>query len=465
MILVMEQLKELHFLPKDRMITEGSDLTEYGRDWTRYYTPNPKAILFPINTDEVQKIIQWARKNKIKLVPSGGRTGLSGGAVAKNAEVVLSLTKMNKILEFNPIDMTLTCEAGSVTEEVQDFVTEKGFHFPVDFAARGSSQIGGNVATNVGGLNVVRYGLMREWVAGLEVVTGSGEILNLNNSLVKNATGYDLRHLFIGSEGTLGIVTKVTLKLTNLPKTTSVLILGLQDAKNVSAVFQKFREHVTLTAFEFFTHEAMTHVLHHHSELATPLESKSPLYILVETETDTEDKMQSALNAFEYCLEQGLIQDGVISQSEQQAENFWKYRDYISESLAPHTPYKNDISVRISQVTDFIKLSDQLLKAEYPQYEVVWFGHIGDGNLHINILKPKNASMDEFVKNCQKVDQILFSTIQKFEGSISAEHGVGLSKKPFLQYTKSPQEIEIMKQIKRVFDPDLILNPGKIFDI
>lgn len=461
----MDALKELNFLSKDRIITDGSELTEFGRDWTRYYTPNPKAILFPTSTEEVQKIILWARKNKIALVPSGGRTGLSGAAVAKNGEVVLSLSKMNKILELDPIDMTLECESGCVTEEVQEHATEKGFHFPVDFAARGSSQIGGNVATNVGGLNVVRYGLMREWVASLEVVTGKGEVLTLNNALVKNASGYDLRHLFIGSEGTLGVITKVTLKLTTPSKSTSVLILGLNNPSNVSSVFQKFRASVALTAFEFFTHQAMGHVLKHHSELSLPLETQCPLYILIETETDTDEKMQSALTAFESCLEEGFIVDGVMSQSEQQAENFWKYRDYISESLAPHTPYKNDISVRISKVTEFIHETDSLLKREYPSFEVVWFGHIGDGNLHVNVLKPKDLSMDEFVKNCQKVDLLLFSAIQKFKGSVSAEHGVGLSKKPFLQYTRSKEEIEIMKSIKKIFDPDNILNPGKIFDL
>ncbi len=458
-------LNELNFLSKDNIITSGSELTEYGRDWTRYYTPNPKAILFPTSTEEVQKIILWARKNQVAIVPSGGRTGLSGAAVAKNGEIVLSLSKMNKIIELDPVDMTLECQSGCVTEEIQNYAIDKGFHFPVDFAARGSSQIGGNVATNVGGLNVVRYGLMRDWVAGLEVVTGKGEILHLNNALIKNASGYDLRHLFIGSEGTLGIITKATLKLTTPAKSTSVLILGVTDSRHVSSIFQKFRARVSLTAFEFFTHKAMSYVLKHHSELSLPLETQCPLYILIETETDTDDKMQSALSAFEECLENQLIVDGVISQSEQQAENFWKYRDYISESLAPHTPYKNDISVRISKVTNFIKETDDLLRREYPTFEVVWFGHIGDGNLHVNILKPQELSMDEFVKSCQKVDLLLFSVIQKYQGSVSAEHGVGLSKKPFLHYTRSTEEIDIMKSIKKIFDPDNILNPGKIFDL
>lgn len=461
----MDILKNLSFLKENQIAIDNESLQEYGRDWTRYYTPNPKAILFPVSTEEVQKIVQWARKNKIALVPSGGRTGLSGAAVAQNGEIVISLQRMNKILSFNEVDQTLTCQAGSLTEEVQDYATSKGYHFPVDFAARGSSQIGGNVATNVGGLNVVRYGLMREWVAGLEVVTGTGEILKLNNGLVKNNTGYDLRHLFIGSEGTLGIITEVTLRVTTPPKETSVVIVGLEDHQHVSKVYQNFRNKMSLTAFEMFTDDAVQYVLNSHSELSPPLSQSFPIYLLIEAETDSEEKTQHLLAAFEECVEAGLIQDGVISQSEQQAENFWKYRDYISESLSPYTPYKNDIAVKISDVTRFVKETDEILKKEYPQFKVVWFGHIGDGNLHVNVLKPQDLPMEEFVKSCQKVDQILFQNIQKYQGSVSAEHGVGLSKKPFLHFTRSTAEIEIMKQIKKVFDPDLILNPGKIFDI
>lgn len=461
----MDILKELPFLKENQVATDAANLLEYGRDWTRYYTPNPKAILFPNTTEEVQKIILWARKNKIAIVPSGGRTGLSGAAVAKNGEVVLSLQRMNKVLDFNEIDQTLTVQSGCLTEEAQDYAASKGAHFPVDFAARGSSQIGGNVATNVGGLNVVRYGLMREWVSGLEVVTGAGEILKLNKGLIKNNTGYDFRHLFIGSEGTLGIITEVTLRVTAPPNETSVVIVGLENHQHVSKVYQKFRNALSLTAFEMFTEDAVQYVLASHTELSPPLGQKFPIYLLIEAETDTDDKMQTLLTAFEESMDAGYVQDGVISQSEQQAENFWKYRDYISESLSPHTPYKNDISVKISDVTRFVKETDELLKKEYPQFQVVWFGHIGDGNLHVNVLKPKDLSMDEFVKSCQKVDQLLFKAVEKFDGSISAEHGVGLSKKPFLKFTRSESEIEIMKQIKKIFDPDLILNPGKIFDI
>lgn len=461
----MDSLKELSFLSKDQIVTDSESLVEYGRDWTRYYKPQPSAILFPRSTQEVQGIVQWAQKNKIAIVPSGGRTGLSGGAVATKGEVVLSLQKLNKILSFNENDQSMVCQAGCITEDVQKFARENGAHFPVDFAARGSSHIGGNVATNVGGLNVIRYGLMRDWVIGLEVVTGTGEILRLNNGLIKNNTGYDLRHLFIGSEGTLGVITEVTLKLTTPPKESSVIIVGLSDPENISHVYRLFRDTVQLTAFEMFTEDALQYVLKLHTELAPPLEKPLPIYLLIEAESDSEDKMQFLLSSFEKGVEAGWIQDGVISQSLQQAESFWKYRDYISESLSPFSPYKNDVSVKISDITKFIAEVEQTLKKEYPTFQVVWFGHIGDGNLHVNILKPETLAMDEFVKSCQKADVILFDIIRKFAGSVSAEHGVGLSKKPFLHFTRSPEEIAIMKQIKKVFDPDAILNPGKIFDI
>lgn len=448
-------------LKPDQIRTDTDSLNVYGKDWTKYYQPNPTAIVFPRTADDVQKIVQLARKTKTPLVPSGGRTGLSGAAVAKNKEVVVSFEKMNKIIDYNKIDRTITCQSGVVTQELQNYAKENNVLFPVDFAARGTSMIGGNVATNVGGLNVVRYGLMRNWVTGLQVVTGRGDILNLNNSLVKNATGYDFRHLFVGSEGTLGLITEVTVSVTSPTQPRTVLILGLESSDHVLEVYSIFRDKLTLTAFEIFTHECLKYVLENHPELGEPLGTKNPFYILIECENPDEGVL---LSLFESSVEKGLIQDGVISQSDVQAQNFWKYRDHISESLSKYSPYKNDISVRISKVTEFMKETDKIVKREYPNFEVVWFGHIGDGNLHVNILKPKDLDMATFVKNCQRVDQLLFATIQKFQGSISAEHGVGLSKKPFLNYTRSPEEIDLMKGIKELFDPDYILNPGKIFD-
>lgn len=450
-------------LPSNNVLSAGDDLAVYGRDWVKHYDPRPSAIAFPTSTEEVVKLVRFARERKIALVPSGGRTGLSGGAVALNGEIVVSFEKMNKILDFNPVDRTVTCQAGVVTEDMQKYVRDRGFFYPVDFAARGSSHIGGNVATNAGGIKVIRYGLTRDWVAGLRVVTGSGEILDLNRGLVKNATGLDLRHLFIGSEGSLGFITEATLRFTSPPNPLTVLVLGVPSLDAIMNVFREFRDGLSLMAFEFFSDVALKHVVEH-THLAKPLSQDAPNYLLVEVEKTDAETESRILSTFEHCVEKCWIMDGVIGQSESQARDFWRLREDISEATAPYSPYKNDISVTISRVPDFLADVDAVLNANYPDFEVVWFGHIGDGNMHINILKPPAMQKDEFVKRCADASQLLFEVVKKHGGSISAEHGVGLVKKPYLSYSRSPEEIEMMKGIKRVFDPDGLLNPGKIFD-
>ncbi len=451
------------FIEPSQILTDEANLKEYGRDWTKYLQPKPSAVVFPRSTEEVARLVDWARKNKVGLVPSGGRTGLSGGAVALQGEVVVSFQKMNRILEYDPYDQTVTVEAGVVTEELQKFAEGKGLYYPVDFASRGSSHIGGNVATNAGGIKVMRFGLTRNWVAGLEVVTGTGDILQLNNSLVKNATGFDLRHLMVGSEGTLGLITKVTLNLTRPTASPTLLMFGVKDLAAVMKIYHSFKSHLPLLAFEMFTDLALKHVLHHHKDLKAPFGDRHPFYVLTEVEITGQAVMDKTLELFEQGLEQGWIQDGIQAQSLQQAREFWRLREDISEATSSHTPYKNDISVRISRVPQFLEEMDAILQKEYPSFEAVWFGHIGDGNLHINILKPRNMSVEEFLGECKKVDQKMMSMIEKLQGSVSAEHGVGLTKKAYLGHTRSLAEIEMMKQIKNVFDPDGILNPGKIF--
>lgn len=458
----MQALSSLDFLPAQNILTDAESLKYYGRDWTTYFDIKASAILFPRSTDDVVKIVKWARAQKVSLIPSGGRTGLSGAACALNGEVVVSFEKMNQIKDFNSVDQTVVVEAGVVTENLQKFAVDKGLFYPVDFAARGSSQMGGNIATNAGGIKVVRYGMTRQWIAGLTVVTGAGEVLHLNNGLVKNATGYDLRQLFIGSEGTLGFVTEALIQLAPAPPPAKVLLLACEDLHLIMKVFQAFKEKINMVAFEFFSDKALTYV-QKSTHLPDPLPTKSTYYIVTELECAHDQEEEKILGVFEKCLESGWIVDGAMAQSTQQAIDFWRYREDISESLSPYSPYKNDISIKISKVPDFIRDAESVFKTHYPSWEVVWFGHIGDGNLHINILRPQNMSKEEFVKECQKVDAHVFQTIAKHNGSISAEHGVGLTKKPFLQYTRSAAEVEIMKGIKKVFDPDNIINPGKIF--
>ncbi|MBX9769697.1 MAG: FAD-binding oxidoreductase, partial [Bdellovibrionales bacterium] len=272
------------------------------------------------------------------------------------------------------------------------------------------------------------------------------------------------RHLFIGSEGTLGFVTDALIRVTLKPGPSWVLVLGAPDLAAVMNVFETFQSAVPLTAFELFTDQALTHVLANDSNLQQPFQTRAPYYILIQSELADGSIEEKCLSLFEQCLEKGWVMDGVVSQGETHSRQMWKLRENISEALSKFTPYKNDISVRVSKCTQFLTEADRLLKTAYPDFEVVWFGHVGDGNLHISILKPAALAMDEFVKRCQIVDRILFETIAKYGGSISAEHGVGLSKKPFLGYTRSQEEIALMKSLKSIFDPAHILNPGKIFD-
>ncbi|MCP5207604.1 MAG: FAD-binding oxidoreductase [Hahellaceae bacterium] len=459
---LVEGLKLL--VDEGKVKTDRDSLVTFGKDWTKIYEPTPLAIVFPKSTAQVQAIVKFANENRIGLVPSGGRTGLSAGAVATNGEIVVAFDSMNQILELNENDRTVKCQAGVITQQLQDYAEDNGLYYPVDFASAGSSQLGGNLSTNAGGIKVIRYGMSRDWVAGLTVVTGKGDVIELNKDLAKNNTGYDLRHLFIGAEGTLGFITEATMKLTRKPSDLTVLVLGLPDISNTMDVLQAFQQKIDLTAYEFFSHQAMQHVLRH-SDISAPFESEAPYYALLEFEAVSDQVMDDAMAIFESCVEKGWVVDGVISQSETQANNLWRLREGISESISVHTPYKNDISVVVSKVPAFLNEINEVVTNHYPDFEIIWFGHIGDGNLHLNILKPADLPKEAFFAKCQQVNKWVFDIVEKYRGSISAEHGVGLVKKDYLEYTRSAVEIEYLRGIKRVFDPNNIMNPGKVIDL
>ncbi len=448
----------------DQISTEPEMLSAYAKDWTTYFKPKASAVVFPNSETQVIELVRLARREKVSLVPSGGRTGLSGGAVAMNNELVVSFDKMNRILEFNEEDLHLRVEAGAVTDQVKEFAEEKGYFFPVSFASSGSSQLGGNAATNAGGVNVLRYGLTRNWVSGLNVVTGRGELLKLNHGLTKNATGYDIRHLMIGSEGTLGLITQLDLRLTRKPFDTKVILLAIDDWESAMKIFVRLRKTLELLAFEIFDRKALEKVIER-GHGTDPFSQKHRLHLIIEVEKPLHAPDEFFDESLGEIFDEGLAQDGVISSSSTQAKELWALRENISESITPNKPYKNDISVRTSRIPEFVKTLESEVEKAYPDFEVLWFGHIGDGNLHLNILKPDSLSIEKFVEHCRKVDEILFSCVQKLEGSISAEHGVGLTKKDFLRFTRDPAEIDLMKQIKKSFDPDGILNPGKIFNL
>lgn len=452
----------LQSVPGLRLSTDPADLEHYGRDWTRRWVPSPLAVALPASIEEVQAVVRWANSERVAIVASGGRTGLSGGAVAASGELVLSLDRMNRVLGFDPVDRTLTVQPGIALEAIHNAAREHGLVYPVDFGARGSCSIGGNIATNAGGIRVIRYGNTRNWVAGLKFVTGTGELLDLNRGLVKNASGYDLRHLVIGSEGTLGIVVEATLWLTDPPPATQVMLLALPTFDALMRVFAAFRERLVLEAFEFFTDRALHHVLAQGAQ--RPFAEEHPYFVVAEFAAADEAQQAAALAAFEFCIESGLVLDGVLSQSEAQAAQLWRLREGITESLARYRPYKNDVSVRVSAMPAFLAETQALLERQYPGVDVVWFGHIGDGNLHINVLPPDGMPADAFVSQCERVTELLSAALARHGGSISAEHGIGLVKKPYLLDTRSAEEVVLMRGIKRVLDPNGVMNPGKVFD-
>jgi len=435
----------------------------YGLDWTRFYQPLPLCIFFPRSIQDVIEIVRFAFDRDLAIVPSGGRTGLSGGAVARKHEIVVSFEKMNQILSYNAVDEIVEVQAGVITKALQDFALENERYYPVDFASSGSSQIGGNIATNAGGIKVLRYGLTRQWVVGLKVVTGTGELLELNKGLVKNATGYDLRHLFIGSEGTLSLIVEASIKLPHNPPNLSVAFLAIPKMGDCIDVLNSFKQALNLTTFEFLSHKALTHVLRETGE-APPFTQASDYYVLAEYESPAlSDSQDQVIAVFESCVEQGWVSDGVISQSEAQASALWRYRERISESITPFTPYKNDIAVRISLIPVLLEAVEITIKRRCPEFEVVWFGHIGDGNVHLNILKPLDWETEKFKSTCEVISEEVMAIVSKLDGSISAEHGVGLLKRNQLPYSRSHHEIELMKSIKQVFDPKGMMNPGKMF--
>jgi FAD/FMN-containing dehydrogenase len=448
----------------ERVLTDAASMEQYGRDWTRVHAPAPAAVVLPGSIEEVQQVVRLAAGQRLAIVPSGGRTGLSAGALARNGELVLALDRLNTIEDFDPVDRTVRCGAGVITVQLQEYALERDLFYPVDFASSGSSQIGGNISTNAGGIKVIRHGMTREWVAGLKVVTGTGELLDLNRGLLKNNTGYDLRQLVIGAEGTLGVVVEATMRLSDIPRNLAVLVLGVPDMASIMHVLAAYRGAMTLSAFEFFSELALSKVVAHQG-LQRPFETSAPFYALLEFEQPDGEAMDRAMALFEHCVEQGWVLDGVISQSVSQAQALWRLREDISETISRWTPYKNDLSTVVSRVPEFLAEVEAVVSENYPDFEIVWFGHIGDGNVHLNVLKPDELEMEEFQRRCGEVSTWVFEIVQRYGGSISAEHGVGLLKKDYLGYSCSDTEIAIMRQIKKAFDPAGIMNPGKIFDL
>jgi FAD/FMN-containing dehydrogenase len=453
-------------LGSEALSTDPAALATYGRDWTRVFAPAPSAVAFPRSTAEVAVLLRLCDRHDVAVVPSGGRTGLAGGALAAHGEVVLSLERMRRLGEVDPIARTLWVEAGCVTQAVHQHAAEAGLTWPVDFASSGSSQIGGNIATNAGGVRVVRYGLTRQWVIGLTVVTMQGEILELNGALEKNNTGIDLRQLFIGSEGILGVITEATLKLTPLPRDGRVALLGVDDLAAALQVFGAARaaHGFELLAFEYLTDRCLDLVLEETGQ-SSPFAARSPAYVLVELEPGVGGEAGAEDRWLESLFERALVRDGVLAESAKQSRDLWTLRERISETLSKRGfVHKNDVSIPVSALAPFTAEMMATFEERYPDFVVYFFGHIGDGNLHVNVMKPPAMPQADFLAQCHHTDALLFELIRKHRGSISAEHGIGLLKKSFLGYSRTPAELSLFRGLKAVLDPKGLLNPGKIFD-
>ena len=459
----MDRLRP-HFGP-DFFSQTPDDLEKFGQDWSGVLKPNPLAIAFPRTTDDVSRLLKLCSTYKIAVVPSGGRTGLSGGAVAAHQELVVSLSKMNHIGSVDVRSLTLEVQAGAITQKVHEAAAPFGLTWPVDFASKGSSHVGGNIATNAGGVRVIRYGLTRNWVLGLRVVTMNGDILDLNGALEKNNTGLDLRQLFIGSEGTLGIITEATLKLARIPEKTHVGFFSLKSFTEVLELFSMARRGpFVLSAFECLSAACFRSVIST-TGLRNPFQdSDAGAYVLMEIEGDgSSDEYEAWLQE---VFAQEKVIDGVAAQSTKEQHDLWRLREGVAESIMTgREVHQQDISVPISHLGVFAQSLQDRYATAYPEFEVFIFGHIGDGNLHVFIRKPDDGMTSaDFHRRCEESDTDLFRFVQAHEGSVSAEHGIGVLKKSALPYSRDPREIEVFRGVKKVFDPLGLLNPGKIFD-
>jgi glycolate oxidase subunit GlcD len=453
--------------PADFMTREADELKTFGKDWTKVHAPNPAAVVFPRTTEEVSKFLKLCSQHRIAVVPSGGRTGLAGGAVAANGEMVLSLTRMNKMGAVDPLSQVVRVQAGAVTEAVHKHCEPHGLTWPVDFASKGSSHVGGNISTNAGGVKVIHYGMTRNWVLGLQVVTMNGDILELNGALEKNNTGVDLRQLFIGSEGTLGVVTEATLKLTRLPEHLDVFFFAVREFSDVLTLFLEARKGpFTLQAYECLLHNCLEAVVWNLG-VKSPFTEKHGAYVLMEVERPTTPEAQARLDEWLASLfERGLIQDGTLAQSPREAKELWMLREAVAESLTRKAfLHKNDIAVPVSELETFLGAMMKVFESKYPGLDAYVFGHIGDGNLHVNTLMSEGMEREEFLKRAKAADHDLFELVRRHQGSVSAEHGIGLLKKEALRYSRTPAELALFRSLKLALDPQNLLNPGKVFDL
>jgi len=444
---------------------EGDDIDPKAyRDPMRARKEAPRLLLRPANTDEVSRVLALCHEAGQPIAPQGGMTGLVSAAAPFSGEIALSLERMHRVLELDRLSGTITVEAGTPLQTVQEFADAEGFLFPLDLGARGTCTVGGNLATNAGGNRVIRYGMARDLVVGLEAVLADGTVIDNLHKLRKNNTGYDLKQLFIGSEGTLGIITRAVFKLLPKPTTQAVAFCALEDFDKVAELLTTTQAALggNLTAFEVLWQNTYQPIATLVDNVHPPLPDNYPFYVLVESMgTGGEQDKVLFESALENAIESGLIADAVISQSEKDIANLWRIRDAATEiPRKVGFMHAYDVSVEIGQMDYFGREVEKRLNEQWPGATVCLFGHIGDGNLHI--LFNAGAQTRELH---QQVDALVYTLVRELHGAVSAEHGIGLMKRDFLSYSKSPAEIALMQTLKRALDPNNILSPGRVLEL
>ena len=468
----MGHIQELVQLLGPQNLLTGADVEPYMVDWRGRYSGNALAVARPGTTSELAEVVKWCAAHRVPMVPQGGNTGLCGGATpdTSGAALLVSLSRMNAIRQVDTDNDTMVVEAGCLLQAVQEAARDAGRLFPLSLAAEGSCTIGGNLSTNAGGTQVLRYGNARDLVLGLEVVTPQGEIWNGLRGLRKDNTGYDLRNLYIGSEGTLGFITAASLKLYPLPVAQCTALLALDSVHNAVAVLSAARQGfaAALTGFELIGANCLQGVVQCFPEQRIPFEgdsAKSPWFALLEL-SDSESE-QHARERFETvvgeCLEQGLITDAVIAENVAQSRALWHLRESIplAEKIFGKS-VKHDISLPASRMAEFVESTNALLQQNFPGVEHVIFGHLGDGNLHYNVAPGSAFTEETLLARQPDIHELVHDRVHAYQGSISAEHGVGQLKRDYLPRYKDPVELSLMRRIKHALDPHHLMNPGKV---
>ncbi|MFH1603955.1 MAG: FAD-binding oxidoreductase [Pseudomonadota bacterium] len=451
------------------LITDAQDVVAYATDWRKRYFGKPLAVVKPASTEEVAAVMKLCAQTRTAVVPQGGNTSLCGGATpdAAGKQLVLNLSRLNRIRAVDAVNNTMTAEAGCVLANLQQAAAEAGRLFPLSLAAEGSCEIGGNLSTNAGGTAVLRYGNTRDLVLGLEVVLSDGQIWDGLRGLRKDNTGYDLKQLFIGAEGTLGIITAAVLKLYPRPRARATALVALESPAKALQLLSQVQGSCgdRLTGFELISGLCLALVAKHYPATRLPLGQAYPQYVLLElSDTMSAEGLDAALQgALALAAERGLVLDAALAASETQSAALWALRENIPEAeVHEGRQVKHDVSVPISRIAEYIAVTDAELQRAFPGVRMVVFGHLGDGNLHYNVAPAEGGDEHAFMARASEVSRVVHDSVARFSGSISAEHGLGQHQRDEILRYKSPLEMELMRKIKAALDPQGIMNPGKV---